>query len=1340
MKGKRILALILSVAMVATSGNLTMDVYAMGNPADMYSAAEGDGSDKAWSDSGVEASGTVGVTGGTDATKENVMTGDTDPTNTAGGAGTTNSTAGDEGVQTTAVDYNATEDADDTIIDENDYFVVVGEKNGKLQLKQGISLDSLSGTVKLPSETKWIPVGIFNNNTKITGITIPENNQIERIDAGAFEGSGITSFEMPDGVTQLEKGTFKDSKLTVLIFGKNSKLTVIGEEAFRDCEFMTTVSFPDSVTKIEDHAFDSCGGLRTVQLNVVEVIGDSAFKNCANLQVIGWSKSLKEIRSSAFYRCTSLTKIEANAELGANVTTWGSYVFEGCSALTEVRFHRDAKQIPIGMFKDCTALATVVIPEACGVIKREAFSGCTALKAITVPANVSAIEADAFVDCQNLKTVEIRQKGASGVSDIILSEDAFPWKTSSANVTMCGYDGTVEDYANKKNYKFKTLFESYKVKVSVNNDSYGKAELSKTSARAGDTIEVTVTPAEGYRLKASTFAYNGIKITDLKEEANGTQVFTFEMPDEEVKVIVDFESATLAYGTLSATFDQIDQMTYDWDKKNKILTFDKVGLACQLIIDGASRDPGSWMFNYSSDNPKVAYIDSKGVIYARGMGTATIKATLKDGINNGSDTEKRTVEFKVKVENEANIYTYSLSFSDLGKAKSSKEEIAGETVWVIRYTKDSLLKTARSFKVNLLATEGANTQNIFVKSSWESANTDMVTLENETVENNSNVVKVLADVTGETAVTVTVTNGKTGKDKVTLYEESFIIRVIGATPQLVQYKVSFDLQGHGDAIEDITVVEGEKLTAPAAPTAEGYVFGGWYKDADCTQAWDFAADVVNADTILYAKWTPDTPDTPIPATFTVSYHMQGIGSTPDAVTVEAGAKLTAPAVTDVLGYLFQGWFKEAGCITAWDFANDVVTADTVLYAKWIEDPNTETPEDIDDSIYEASDRKDLKAIGAVIGTIKAKTYDGSAYLPTVKVTVKDGKKTVTLTEGTDYRVLYQNNINAGTGTVIVKGNGTYTGEVAKEFTITKKSVKKLKVVVGGMGLNDKSAPPVYVYDGGKLLGSESYTLSYAEDMTAAKGTKKVTITGADNGNYTGSRTVNVKVYDAEKILNPENVSLEKESFDYTGKALKPAVTVTYGGAAVDKKNYTVKYQNNKEAGIGYVIITGKKEYGGSVVKTFEIKPVQTKFALKKPAASVTYNGKLQKPKVTVVVQDGGKTKTLKAGKDYTITYSNNLHATTEAKQAVITIKGKGNYANTPKETFKFDIKPQKIKKASVKGTQGSLTLTYAKRTLKAGTDYTLSYGTENKGKVEVKIEGKGDFTDSVTKKVKLAAK
>lgn len=70
-----------------------------------------------------------------------------------------------------------------------------------------------------------------------------------------------------------------------------------------------------------------------------------------------------------------------------------------------------------------------------------------------------------------------------------------------------------------------------------------------------------------------------------------------------------------------------------------------------------------------------------------------------------------------------------------------------------------------------------------------------------------------------------------------------------------RFTVTFDVQGYGTAPAAEVVVEGEKATQPTAPTASGYTFGGWYKEAACTNAWNFSTDTVEKDTILYAKWT-----------------------------------------------------------------------------------------------------------------------------------------------------------------------------------------------------------------------------------------------------------------------------------------------------------------------------------------------------------------------------------------------------------------------------------------------------------------------------------------------------
>jgi len=66
--------------------------------------------------------------------------------------------------------------------------------------------------------------------------------------------------------------------------------------------------------------------------------------------------------------------------------------------------------------------------------------------------------------------------------------------------------------------------------------------------------------------------------------------------------------------------------------------------------------------------------------------------------------------------------------------------------------------------------------------------------------------------------------------------------------------VTFNSQG-GSAIASISANYGTKISLPTAPTKAGYIFGGWYKNAICTQAWFFNSDMITKDTILYAKWT-----------------------------------------------------------------------------------------------------------------------------------------------------------------------------------------------------------------------------------------------------------------------------------------------------------------------------------------------------------------------------------------------------------------------------------------------------------------------------------------------------
>jgi uncharacterized repeat protein (TIGR02543 family) len=102
---------------------------------------------------------------------------------------------------------------------------------------------------------------------------------------------------------------------------------------------------------------------------------------------------------------------------------------------------------------------------------------------------------------------------------------------------------------------------------------------------------------------------------------------------------------------------------------------------------------------------------------------------------------------------------------------------------------------------------------------------------------------------------------KIGEDGVTIKEnaagETVIVDGDGediVDPGEFGYSVTFYALGGTPTDPLLNVPQGSTITAPASPLREGYLFGGWYKSAAYADQWNFAVDVVNGDTILYAKW------------------------------------------------------------------------------------------------------------------------------------------------------------------------------------------------------------------------------------------------------------------------------------------------------------------------------------------------------------------------------------------------------------------------------------------------------------------------------------------------------
>lgn len=235
------------------------------------------------------------------------------------------------------------------------------------------------------------------------------------------------------------------------------------------------------------------------------------------------------------------------------------------------------------------------------------------------------------------------------------------------------------------------------------------------------------------------------------------------------------------------------------------------------------------------------------------------------------------------------------------------------------------------------------------------------------------------------------------------------------------------------------------------------------------------------------------------------------------------------------------------------------------------------------------------------------TYDGKEKKPPVNITAGNTE----LTQGTDYNVSYQNNINAGTGTAVVTGVGDKSGLSASlDFTINKASIElgslsgdKPSDSISVNSSNDKATVNGFSVNGRKLTQDTDFIAkTVRKSVSSSKITYTVTLNGI--GNYEGT-----KIYEVEQAYSSDNktdisniLTVSAGSFPYTGNEVKPTLsdlTIKYKGTDTALTpddtskilNNTLSYSDNTSVGTGTVTLTGNGDNGftGSIKVPFKIK-------------------------------------------------------------------------------------------------------------------------------------------------------
>ena len=206
-----------------------------------------------------------------------------------------------------------------------------------------------------------------------------------------------------DGVTNISNNAFTDciSLESVTI---PSSVTYIGNKAFYKCSSLTSVSLPSNVTSIGSYAFYKCSSLTFVSLpSNVTFIGGNAFQNCSSLTSINIPSGVTSIGNGAFQGCSSLTSID----IPSGVTSFGNSAFQGCSSLTSIDIPSGVTSINKYTFKNCSSLTSINIPSGVTSIGKSAFQGCSSLTSINIPSNITSIEENTFRNCSSLTSITI---------------------------------------------------------------------------------------------------------------------------------------------------------------------------------------------------------------------------------------------------------------------------------------------------------------------------------------------------------------------------------------------------------------------------------------------------------------------------------------------------------------------------------------------------------------------------------------------------------------------------------------------------------------------------------------------------------------------------------------------------------------------------------------------------------------------------------------------------------------------------------------------------------------------------------------------------------------------
>ena len=333
--------------------------------------------------------------------------------------------------------------------------------------------------------------------------------------AEGFEAYSDTYTEYTEGITEgaiyfdESTGTITDCDETVTSAAipeeiNGVKVVKIGEDAFKNCENLENIEFPETLQTIESSAFynchmlqrlyigknitdikdtfDQCSSLISIDVDTankefcsedgilfnkskdtiikypaskpdtkylipdsVSAIGSAAFSYCRYLEEITIQHTVKEMGDHSFAFC----KVLDNVVIPASVKNLPTYAFYYCDGLKKITISEGITSIGKYAFGTCNSLTGVVIPESVITIDDGAFSHCASLGEITIPSTTKNIGVFAFHDCPNLEFLgevnSAAEKYAASNNIVFISSQMVKYEIADGYIYFDKSTGTVKD-------------------------------------------------------------------------------------------------------------------------------------------------------------------------------------------------------------------------------------------------------------------------------------------------------------------------------------------------------------------------------------------------------------------------------------------------------------------------------------------------------------------------------------------------------------------------------------------------------------------------------------------------------------------------------------------------------------------------------------------------------------------------------------------------------------------------------------------------------------------------------------------------------------------------------